>query len=233
MAIDVNKPNIYHTDNAASPIKALFLNVINPRATKRNGKEVGDPRFDILVAFEPDSSDFLAIKALTVQIALAKWPGRKLGEQSKTGDFAFPFTDGTKAADRAKLKGKDMEAARGKILLKAKSKFRPSLNYIGPTGEVVALYDDEQAIKAAANKFYRGVEVGLSLEFNAYEGTQTDTQNIPDGVSVYLQKVLSLNRGERLQGQGRSSAEAFKGYAGKVSDEDPTAGMDLDDEIAF
>lgn len=225
MAIDAQNPAIYHTDDPTAPGRILFHNVITPKAQKKNGKEVGDPKYDVTLGFTPTSSDFAAIKALAVKVALEKWPGRKIGEQAKTGDFAFPFSSGDKDADKAKIKGKDMEFARGLVLLKARSAYQPNLSVL-EGGKVKELFDE--AIKANAGKFYRGVNAGVTIELRAYEGGTG-----PDGVSARLYKVISLNKGDRLGGQRSSSAEAFKGYAGHVTDEDPTAGMDLDDEIAF
>ena len=46
------------------------------------------------------------------------------------------------------------------------------------------------------------------------------------------QLALFAKNGERIG--GRSGAEAFKGHAGKVTNEDPTGGgLDDDDEIPF
>ena len=47
-------------------------------------------------------------------------------------------------------------------------------------------------------------------------------------VSAYLNMVLSLNKGQRL-GATRSAAEVFKGYAGQMTNIDPTD----DDDIPF
>ena len=67
-----------------------------------------------------------------------------------------------------------------------------------------------------------GVDVLVQLNFVAYDGVG----NNPDGVTAYLQHILSFNSGERLKGGGggKPASEVFGGYIGLPSDVDPTAG---------
>jgi hypothetical protein len=78
----------------------------------------------------------------------------------------------------------------------------------------------------ANSKFYNGCYVVASLNFVPYEGDDDD------GVTAYLDAVLWVKDGPKIGGV--SAAEAFKGYIGTVSGEDPTGGQStLDDEIPF
>ena len=66
------------------------------------------------------------------------------------------------------------------------------------------------------------------MNFVAYDKTRPDDK---DGVTAYLNVVVFVARGPRIA--GRNAAEAFRGIKGQSSDEDPTGGVDLDDEISF
>lgn len=203
------------------PTTLTFPNLLEARAVQVKGKDSGEPKFSSNFELAVDHPDLTGLKAKAAAIARAKWPGRDLKE------LAFPFTDGSKLADKAKAKGKDREFSRGKVVLTARSKFQPRLSIL-EGGKIVDLETDEQ-IKLHGRKFYSGVQALAMFNFVAYDGVG----NNPDGVTAYLNMVLSLNKGQKLAG-GQSAAEVFKGYVGTVSDEDPTGGAaGLDDEIPF
>lgn len=203
------------------PTTMTFPNLLEAKAVQKNGKPTGEPKFSANFEFSGDHVDLPRLKAEAVAVAKAKWPGRDL----KT--LAFPFTSGDKLADKAKERSKDREFSRGKAVLTARSKFQPRLSLI-EGGRAVDL-EDEAAIKLHGKKFYSGVQALAQFTFTAYDGVG----NNPDGVNAYLDLVLSLNKGERLAGGGPSAAEVFKDYVGTVSNEDPTGGATLDDEIPF
>lgn len=202
-------------------VTLTFPNLIEPRAVTNNGKPSGEPKYSASLEFDLDHPDLAPLKAKAAAIAKARWPGRDLKE------LQFPFSDGNKLADKAKARGKDREFSRGKVVFVARSKFRPDLSVIS-NGKLLDLTDDA-AVLAQQRAFYSGVQVSAQVTLKAYDGVG----NNPDGVNAYLDKVLSFNKGERVAGGGRSAAETFKGYAGLVSNEDPTVGADLDDEIPF
>ncbi len=202
------------------PVPATYLNLLVPKKFGKKGKESGEPKYSANLQFEIESTDLKTLKATAANVAKARWPGRSLKELS------FPFSDGTKSADKAKAEKKNREFYRGKVILAARSKFEPRLSGI-ENGNVVD-YEDE-ARKLAIKKFYPGVLVLAQIHFKAYDGVG----NNPDGVTAYLNMVFTTNRGTRINaGSGPTSAEVFKDYVGQITTEDPTAGVD-DDEIPF
>lgn len=206
-----------------APVVMTFPNLFTARAFGPKGKERGEPKYSANFIFKPDHVDLKALKELAVKIARAKWPGVELAT------LKFPFTDGTKLADKRKeKKGKDDATFyRGNVIVAARSKFPPALAGI-ENGRLVDYID--AARTAAAPKFFSGAEVLAQFNFVAYDGVDEGARN---GVTAYLNSVLATGKGTRLAGE-RSAAETFKGYVGHASTEDPTAGnTDLDDEIPF
>lgn len=201
------------------PTTLTFPNLLEAKAVQVKGKPSGEPKYSSNFEFEPESDDLRALKAKAVAVARAKWPGRDLKE------LAFPFTNGDKLAEKAKAKGKDREFSRGKVVVTARSKYQPRMSVV-EGGRIVDLEGD--AIKANGRKFYSGVQALAQFNLVAYDGVG----NNPDGVTAYLNMVLSINKGTKLAG-GASASEVFKGYIGTASDEDPTGLDGLDDEIPF
>lgn len=209
------EPNIY---NLTVPAILLFPNLTAARAFKKNGKEQGDPKFDGTFMFTPEHADITPMKQVAIKAAKEMWPGRDIAADIKANNFNFPFRSGDKQADKRKNKsGKDDgDFMRGNILISGRSKYRPALAII-ENGKITDLTDDA-VIAAHKGKFYAGVEVLAQFNFQAFEGG-----NGPDGVNVYLNMVLSLNRGKKIVGSdGASAAQAFSGYVGRASAEDPT-----------
>lgn len=209
------------TVSLTAPVTLTFPNLDEARAVKNKaGKASGDPKFSVNLEFDADSTDLAALKAEAVKVARAKWPGVDVKS------LKFPFTSGTALADKAQAKGKDREFSRGKAVLTARSKFQPRLSTIKGGGAVDIDGDDKSLVKKL---FYSGCQVLAQVNFQAYDAVNDDGK---DGVTAYINMVLSLNKGTRLTG-GQSAAEVFKSYIGTATDEDPTAGDDLDDEIPF
>ena len=206
--------------NLTSPVQSVFPNLIEPRAVGPKGKEQGKPKYSLNFVFDPDSEDLAKLKSLAAKLAKAKWPSRDLKE------LRFPFSNGDKLADKQKAKGKDAEFYRGKVVLVSRSQYEPRLSVI-QNGGITDLEGDARV--AAKGKFYHGVEVLAQVNLVAYDGVGEDGK---DGVTAYLNMVLSTNKGDKLSG-GASAAEVFSGYAGVSTTEDPTEGSDLDDEIPF
>lgn len=204
----------------------------------KNGKETGEPKYSGSFVFPQDNPDLSGLKALALSVAKAKWPGRDVVADAKAREFAFPFSNGDvliqKRIKALKDKNKeytgDADFQKGATILKSSSKFQPRLSIV-ENGKVIDLTDE--TIKVHKNKFYFGVFALAQFNFVGYDGVG---QN-PDGVTAYLNMVLSLNRGEKLTSGGPSAAEVFAGYAGNLSAEDPTTGLpagdDLNDDIPF
>lgn len=205
----------------SEPTLSSFPNIDKPRAVKRKGKDTGEPKYSLSWEFEPDSEVLKALKAKIVAVARAAKPGIDV----KT--LKLPITSGDKLADKAKEKGKDREWSRGKVVLTARSKYPPRAGHI-VSGAVVEI-EVEPNSAAIKKSFYTGVLALGEVNFQYYDPINDGD---PPGVTAYLNSVLSLDKGKRLTG-GKSMAETFKGYIGTSTDEDPTLGDDLDDEIPF
>lgn len=213
------------------PVVTAHPHFITPTKFKRNGKETGEAKYSGVWCFEPTSADLANLKAKAAEAARAKWPGRPLGE------LQFPFKSGDKEWEKyvAKLaaEGKEDDKRgdyqKGKVTLKASSKFQPKLSVWLPGSAVPVELVDEAGFKAHGGKFYFGVKSMVEVNFVPYDAVREGDK---DGITAYVQQVCSTNTGERLAG-ARSAAETFRGYAGKVSNEDPTAGKAMDDEIPF
>lgn len=225
------------------PTVSTFPNLLEAKAVQRNGKATGEPKFSLNIEIDPETQPDLkrAIQAKALEIARAKWPGRDFAKeaaktytdqdgsvQKKLPTFVFPWSNGTELADNAKAKGKDREFSRGKLVLTARSKFQPGLSAI--VGGKLVEYGDTVPVASSKAYFYSGVEVLVEVNFQAYDGVG---ETGADGVTAYLNKVLSTNKGKKLASGGASAAETFSGYLGSISNVDPTAGADLDDEIPF
>lgn len=209
------------------PQVAAFCTVTEAKKFKRKGKETGEAKFSATFIFKPDSKDLAAAKAKAVEVFKAKFPGKELKGAK------FPFANGdTEAAKRlAKLAAENKEGPKydflaGHICMKAASKYPVQLAII-EGGKIIDL--SPEAVASHKSKFYAGVQCLAEVTFVAYEGVDAGD---PDGVTAYLNTFVSLNKGDKLLG-GRSAAETFKGYAGTKTDEDPTGGAGLDDEIPF
>lgn len=206
--------------NTTAPALLSFPNLLEAKAVMRGGKARGEPKYSINIELAADHPDLKPMKAKMVAVARAKWPGVDLST------LTFPITDGDKLADKAAAKGKDREWSRGLAVLTSRSQFEPQLAAV-VNG---ALKDFADASRAAAKPyFYNGVNGLVEVNFVAYDAVDDDGK---PGVTAYLQKVCSLNTGKKLSG-GQSASEVFKGYVGLKSATDPTAGMQLDDEIPF
>lgn len=209
------------------PVILSFPNLDEARAVKgKGGKPSGDPKFSASFEFAPDADVLKLIKSEALAAAKENWPGRDIAGDFKAREFGFPWTSGDKLADKAVKNGKNREWSRGKVVVTARSKYQPILSQL-QAGKIIEI--DGEAKPIIKKAFFTGVEVLAELNLQAYDGVGAN----PDGVTAYLNKVLSLGRGERLVKGGANSAEVFKDYIGSLSDEDPSAGEDLDDEIPF
>lgn len=196
-------------------ILSSFPNVVEKKAVLRNGKPTGDPKYSINFEFEPDSEDLRRCKAAAIAVAREAKPDIDLAT------LKFPFENGDKLADKAVAKGKEREWSRGKAVLTARTATELELSAI-VNGQYREFVGDQRA--AAKPYFYTGVYVGAEVLFKYYDAID---DNGKAGVTCYLQKVISLNKGKKLT-KGSSGADVFKHYVGIQTNEDPTAS---DDEI--
>lgn len=218
------------------PVVMTFPNLLEAKSVQRGGKSTGDPKFSANFEFNTDHPDFPRVRAKILELANAKWPGRNFGAEAAVVDasglkriptFLFPLTAGDKLADKAKENGKDREFSRGKVVLVSRSKYEPGLAVIDG-GAIVDLEGPARVM--AKSKFYSGVEVLAQFNFQAYDGVG---ETGADGVTAYLNKVLSTNKGTKLAGGGSSAADVFKGYIGTSSAVNPLGATEMNDEIPF
>lgn len=206
--------------------------VVEPKKFKNaKGQETGEPKYSAIFVFEPDSEDLKGLKGAMAAVAKAKWPGRDLKE------LKFPLTAGDTLIEKRKKKlatknkeyTGDADFQKGMVVLKSSSKYRPQLSVV-ENGKLVEVTDETLAIHKG--KFYFGAKCLAQFNFVAYEATKDGD---PDGITCYLNMVLSTNKGERIK-SGGNAADVFKGFVGNLSAEDPTAGQDaetVDDDISF
>lgn len=198
--------------------RLTYPNLFEPRAVGPKGK-AGDnskAKYSANFIFEPTHPDLPSLKKLCVAAAKKKWPNRD------PKDLKFPWSTGDSIADKRSARGKaDSEHLRGKIVVVARSTFQPGLAVVVDR-KLVELDTDE--LQAQFSKcFYAGVEVVPEFSVAVYEGVGSN----PDGINLYLNSVLSLNKGEKIAGTGtKSLRDTFAHYAGSLSAEDPTAGME-------
>jgi hypothetical protein len=184
-----------------------------PSKVKRNGKEVGDARFNAQFLIS-DPKEIEAFKNKCAAVARAKWPGVDLNTLAK------PFSAGEKEAAKGTAKGKDWSYYNGTLVVNGKSKYQPRLSIFNGPGQFTELQD--AALAAAERKFYAGAWVLPQFNLVAYDPVNDGKA----GVTAYLDQLTWVKDGVRLIG-GQSASEAFKGYQGSVSTEDPTAGQEL------
>lgn len=232
------------------PVILSHPHLFDAKPFMRKGKPAGEPKFGASFVFDLESADLKNIKSLAVKLAQAKWPNRDVIGESKgrlvedpethqqvrlSPTFKFPWTLGDKvvAAHVAKLKAEGKEDDHlgdfqaGKAVIKSSSKYAPRLAVV-LNGKATDL--TPETVAAYKAQFYFGVKV--LAQFNLVPYDKVGETGV-DGITIYLNMVLTLNKGEKLAA-GKSAAETFSGYIGSVTSEDPTAGnQGVDDNSEF
>lgn len=189
----------------------------------KNGKEKGEPKFASSIVLDTDHPDLAGIKSVIAAVARAAKPDVDL----KT--LKTPLANGTVLADKRKASRGDKytgeaEFQRGKAVVIARSKFAPGLSVL-ENGKIIEITDDVLKAKYK-DKFFFGAEALAEWNFVWYDAV--DEGGKP-GVTAYLNKILVTGKGTRIAG-GRSAADAFSGFAGALSAEDPTGGYSQEDD---
>jgi hypothetical protein len=231
------------------PAPIVWAHVVTPRpARKMKNGETADPAYEATFLFPADHPDLATIKSLLSKVVMGFEPfAEKIAANKAAGRHAMdaiklPLENGNKIADKGAATGKDREFARGMALLKAKSnveiKTGPKKGQLLPPPRLVVLqnnqyvrYSEEHERGLARKFFYSGVLAIGTFGFSPYAG-------MGGGVAVYLNEILSLNAGEKINTGvddevKYGSADQFKGYVGRVSSEDPTAGAEEEVAIPF
>ena len=213
----------YTMENGA--VLAFSKGLFEPKPYKdpKTGREQGEPIYSCMLAFDLDNPEWKALRLHALKVAQTEWNG------IKWADIRTPFKSGTALADAriaenekrvaGGLKPKpSLEFARDKGTLHMRSKWPPTLSAVQTNGKILDYTDATRA--SAEPKFFFGAEVVCVLNFapNEVRGK---------AVSCYVNTVMATGKGTRLGG-AKPGSEAFAGYAGRASDENP-----LDDEIPF
>lgn len=208
---------------AQEPATLTFSNLFVARAIGKKGRPTSDKdtlKYDGTFEVDPGSAVFGQIKDTVLKVAKDRWPGRDIAE------LKLPWEKGSLLADKAAKQDppRDREFSRGKAVFTARTIHEPVLSYVEGRALVENLEGDRRT--AAKSKFYPGVQVLFEIGVKAYEGVGAN----PDGVNLYLNKVCSLNKGEKIKALSTraSSADTFKHYLGTTTDYDPTAGDDAE-----
>ena len=196
---------------------------------KRGNRQMRDAGYEVSLLLDEDHPDLPGIKAAIVAAATGKAEiGAKYQQPIKRGSV-MADKNATKRKALTPPKAPSQEYLRDKIVLVARSKFPVALG-IFQKGGIVNL--DTDALKALhSKKFFAGAEALIQVRFAWYDPSPL----VPaGGVNAFLQTALATGRGKPFPGTGeRSVAEAFKGYAGHLSNEDPLAGTDPEDNFEF
>jgi hypothetical protein len=221
---DENKnPDQYSFQGA---VRMVWVYVVKAKdRTKLFGADAED-RFEVTFLIpkvtddEDLKKDLAAVREITGRVAKTAFGG--------AAGVSFPIKDGDKYADEQKAKKKDAEWARGHLLLTTHSKAdQPPYLWRLDAGKYVTFENRADADKY----FYPGCMAVPTVKFKdwAVGGNK---------VCAYINEVLSLNAGEKMiadrdPSERYGSPEKYDKYRGRVSSEDPTKGMEDDDEIPF
>ena len=203
------------------PAPMVWVNLVKPRA----GDPKRKPRFETTFLLKP-GPDLARIEQEVFSLAREKL-GRVEG-------ISIPLARGDRLADEAAAKGKDRDFLRGFVRLSCHSPIAklngdplmpPRLKAV-VNGQIVD-YTDNRVL--AQPMLYSGVLAIGTISFTAYEG-------MGGGISCYVNEVLSLNKGDRINtgvSDEEKYAEVIGKHIGHPSAVDPTAGMsDLEKRFA-
>lgn len=225
------------------PAPMIWASVIDPRpARKLKTGEPIEPTYEATWLFPPDHQDLPPLRALLAKL-IANFDHETIKEKIRANKDAgrepysglkFPLENGDKIADRGKAQGKDREFTRGMAVFQAKVSvmvnagpnkgklLQPPNLVVLQNGAYVRYRDEERPL--AKKFFYSGVLAVGIFGLMPYSG-------MGGGIAAYLNEILSLNVGEKINtgvdDEARyGPADAYKGYVGHVSATDPTAGAE-------
>ena len=196
-------------------VRTVWCNLVKPfKSRDAKPDEVAKYQVEVLL----DKDDLTALSAKAIAVAKASFPGQDIKAMLTS---RFKRTDEIIAEKQAAEKDYSRYKP-GMWVLKAWSNNPPSLAY-NKDGKATNVTEATRAL--VSDVFYHGCWVALGLNFAAYN------KNGNRGITAYVDMAAKVKDDVRFG--GRDAAEAFKGYIGTVSAEDPTGGQVLDDEIKF
>lgn len=204
------------------PAPVIWAHLIKPRPARTINGNAYKAQYEVTFLFAPDHPDLAAIKTMLGSIAMAQF--------GRVDNLKYPLENGNKLADAAQAKGKDREYLRGKVMFKPHglvtrqdgvTPVQPPRLLVLSGGKYVR-FENEAERPAASKFFYNGVLAIAEVSLGAYTG-------MGGGVSAYLNEILSLNSGERINAgvddeAKYGAADKWSQYVGTVSSVDPTLG---------
>lgn len=136
----------------------------------------------------------------------------ELDAMGKSADEAF------KIKEKAEKRAAAYETFPG--ILQAASQYDVELARL-ENGKIIDIKEEHQRAQAGKDLFYPGAFVVPAISFSGFRRKTLDAK---DGVTSYLQNMLFIRKGEKLDlgGGGANNQDVFGGFA-NYSDYDPTA----------
>lgn len=163
--------------------------------TERGAESV--PRYKVEMAFEPE--DMAEFEDAVVAVAVDEW-GEQAEEDYDQERLRSPVLDGDKLADEREARGKQGDAYRGKLVVRASTQFNRN-GEDGPGGVYVCGPDAKELDFAERGRVYNGCYGTASVTIRAYPGVAGGQ----DGVTLYLNGFQLVKDGDRLRGADPSS----------------------------
>lgn len=199
------------------PITLLHPSLITPRKFKKNGKEIGEPKYWANFLMPLDSDNAKELKAEAISVAQEEWPGVDL----KT--LNFPFENGDKKAKKSAENGKSGKFYEGNMFLKTSSNEDKA-----PTLVVAEANGARDATDMDSKNFYGGALVANEIVLQAYDAFSDDGKA---GVTAYINVVCFRDDGPKLGGKDHSAT--FANVRGKEVDTNPLGDTAFDDDLDF
>jgi len=212
------------------PVRLLYTEtLLQPKKFKNDDGTEGLPRYNLQGIIPPDHPQLGEFYGLVLQVAqqalpahvdqTGQWSPQGLKLPIKSGDQmiaehqAKARARGKQPADKAFYAGQWVVFAQKPEKSQAGNLLQPPVLVVLQNGQKVR-YEDEQR-SLAKPFFYNGVLASVSVQLKGFTG-------FGGGVTCYIDRVLSLNTGERIN-IGRSDddvfADDYSQYVGHVSAE--------------
>jgi Protein of unknown function (DUF2815) len=205
-------PDTDHILLMTAPAEIAFVPAL---FEKRQPAGKGAARWELALLMDNNHPDLQHAKQICKAVAERQQPG--ITTSPAAWKYPWSKADDYIAKGIAAGKTHDNSHMAGKVLLNTHATtYEPKLSVLMPGRGVVDFWDDA-ARQTVKDKFYMGCQVLCEIAFVWYP----PGNGLP-GVTAYLNKVCSLNRGER-RGGGKSGAETFGAHVGHLSAVDPTA----------
>ena len=191
--------------------QVIFPNFAEANTVMVNGKPTGKPQFSASLLLDPN--DTKELKTAIQRVAKEMFP------QTKVNELQLPVHSGDKEAQKAEEKARDGGFYKGKLVLKARSDYKPVV--VGPDNKELLDYG---SIKS-------GDYGRLQVFLKAYD------VNGNRGVKAFLTGFMLTEKGERLFGNDPQAG--FAAYATtpecSINDTntDSAEGSGDDDEMPF